>query len=65
MDRYLRMVHACAERDRRGVVNMSVALGFLTGRQGVGAMSVVVHMWHQRDGRSQPHFAGFVQVGLP
>jgi hypothetical protein len=25
------MVHACAERDRQQVVDMSVQLGFLTG----------------------------------
>ncbi|GLC45729.1 hypothetical protein PLESTF_000598400 [Pleodorina starrii] len=28
---YLRMVAACAERDRQGVIDMSVKLGFLTG----------------------------------
>jgi hypothetical protein len=32
VDDYLRMVHACAERDRQQVVDMSVQLGFLTGR---------------------------------
>jgi hypothetical protein len=31
VDNYLRMVHACAERDRQQVVDMSVQLGFLTG----------------------------------
>jgi hypothetical protein len=36
VDNYLRMVHACAERDRQGVVDMSVKLGFLTGGCGIG-----------------------------
>jgi aarF domain-containing kinase len=31
VDNYLRMVYACAERDRQQVVDMSVQLGFLTG----------------------------------
>lgn len=34
VDNYLRMVHACAERDRQQVVDMSVQLGFLTGEEG-------------------------------
>lgn len=33
VDNYLRMVHACAQRDRQRVVDMSVALGFLTGKE--------------------------------
>jgi hypothetical protein len=31
VDNYLRMVHACAERDRGTVIDMSRRLGFLTG----------------------------------
>lgn len=31
VDEYLRMVHACAERDRQGVIDSSIRLGFLTG----------------------------------
>eukprot|EP00898_Chlorokybus_atmophyticus_P006378 jgi/Chlat1/6741/Chrsp50S06478 len=33
VDEYLRMVRACAERDRAGVIEGSVRLGFLTGRE--------------------------------
>lgn len=31
VDDYLRMVHACAERDREGVIETGIRLGFLTG----------------------------------
>ena len=31
VDNYLRMVHACAERERQTVIDMSRKLGFLTG----------------------------------
>jgi len=31
VDEYLRMVHACSVRDRQGVIDSSVRLGFLTG----------------------------------
>ena len=31
VDEYMRMVHACAERDRQGVLDASTNLGFLTG----------------------------------
>ena len=34
MTDYMRMVAACTERDRQGVIDMSVKLGFLTGREG-------------------------------
>ena len=33
VDDYLRMVVACAERDRQGLVEASIALGFLTGEE--------------------------------
>ena len=33
VDEYLRMVVACAERDREGVIASSIALGFLTGEE--------------------------------
>eukprot|EP00879_Flechtneria_rotunda_P006145 GHRR01006461.1.p1 GENE.GHRR01006461.1~~GHRR01006461.1.p1 ORF type:complete len:813 (+),score=305.37 GHRR01006461.1:22-2460(+) len=48
---YLRMVHACAERDRQTMLDMSVQLGFLTGDE-----SAVMLDAHTE--------AGFV-VGLP
>ncbi|KXZ56495.1 hypothetical protein GPECTOR_1g443 [Gonium pectorale] len=48
---YLRMVAACAERDRQGVIDMSVKLGFLTGDESEVMM----------DAHTQ---AGFV-VGVP
>eukprot|EP00878_Enallax_costatus_P015605 GHUV01016345.1.p1 GENE.GHUV01016345.1~~GHUV01016345.1.p1 ORF type:complete len:333 (+),score=72.48 GHUV01016345.1:401-1399(+) len=51
VDNYLRMVHACAERDKQTVVDMSVKLGFLTGDE-----SDVMLNAHTE--------AGFV-VGLP
>ena len=51
VDDYLRMVVACAERDEKGVIDASVALGFLTGEE-----SPVLMDAHAR--------AGF-QVGLP
>lgn len=51
VDNYLRMVHACAERNRQQVVDMSVQLGFLTGDE-----SAVMLEAHTE--------AGFV-VGLP
>lgn len=51
VDDYLRMVYACAQRDRRGVIDMSVSLGFLTGDE-----SAVMLDAHTE--------AGFV-VGLP
>jgi len=33
VDDYLRMVIACAEKDRKGLVDSSIALGFLTGEE--------------------------------
>ena len=36
VDDYLRMVVACAEKDKQGIVDASVALGFLTGVRGRG-----------------------------
>ncbi|GLI68746.1 hypothetical protein VaNZ11_013238 [Volvox africanus] len=48
---YLRMVGACAERDRQGVIEMSIKLGFLTGDE-----SEVMMEAHSQ--------AGFV-VGVP
>ncbi|GIL43531.1 hypothetical protein Vafri_1235 [Volvox africanus] len=48
---YLRMVGACAERDRQGVIDMSIKLGFLTGDE-----SEVMMEAHSQ--------AGFV-VGVP
>ena len=51
VDDYLRMVVACAELDREGVIDASIKLGFLTGEE-----SPVLLDAHAR--------AGF-QVGLP
>jgi len=33
MDKYLHMIHCCAERDRAGVLHYSTELGFLTGSE--------------------------------
>ena len=33
VDEYMRMVHACAHRDRHGVIEASLKLGFLTGEE--------------------------------
>ena len=51
VDEYLRMVVACAERDREGVIDASIKLGFLTGEE--AAVLVDAHVE-----------AGF-QVGRP
>ena len=51
VDEYLRMVVACAERDREGVIRSSINLGFLTGEE--AAVLVDAHVE-----------AGF-QVGRP
>lgn len=40
VDSYLQMVHACAERNKAGVIEMSTKLGFLTG-----VWCVAVFIW--------------------
>jgi aarF domain-containing kinase len=55
VDEYLRMVHACAERDREGVIQSSIRMGFLTGDESkemlnahVEAAFIVGEPFHER-----------------
>lgn len=43
VDDYMRMVAACAERDKQGVIEMSTKLGFLTGEQAAHKQHTVAH----------------------
>lgn len=42
VDEYLRMVYACAIRDRQGVIDSSIKLGFLTGDESVDFLNAHV-----------------------